>query len=36
MILNTEFVNEEDLIIFLTGTPFFERSRVNWLRFEVM
>ena len=36
MILNTGFVNEEDLIIFLAGTPFFEKSRVNRLRFETM
>ena len=36
MILNTGLVIEEDMVIFMAGTPFSEKSRVNWLRFEVM
>jgi hypothetical protein len=36
MILNTGFVNEEDMVIFMAGTPFSEKSKVNWLRFKVM
>ena len=36
MILNTGLVNEGDMVIFMAGSPFSEKSRVNWLRFEVM
>jgi pyruvate kinase len=36
LILNTGLVNKEDMVIFMAGTPFSEKSRVNWLRFEVM
>jgi pyruvate kinase len=36
LILNTGLVNEGDMVIFMAGTPFSEKSRVNWLRFEVM
>lgn len=36
IILNTGLVNEGDMVIFMAGSPFSEKSRVNWLRFEVM
>ena len=36
MILNASLVNEGDMVIFMSGTPFTDKSRVNWLRFEVM
>ncbi|MBT8387108.1 MAG: pyruvate kinase [Ignavibacteria bacterium] len=36
MILNAGLVNEGDMVIFMSGTPFTDKSRVNWLRFEVM
>jgi len=36
MILNTGLVNAGDMVIFMAGSPFSEKSRVNWLRFEVM
>ncbi len=36
LILNTGLVNKEDTVIFMAGTPFSEKSRVNWLRFEVI
>ena len=29
MILNTEFLNEEDLLIFIVGIPFTEKLTVN-------
>lgn len=36
IILNTGLVNNGDMVIFISGTPFSEKSRANWLRFEVM
>ena len=36
IILKAGLVNEGDMVIFMSGTPFTEKSRVNWLRFEVM
>lgn len=36
LILNAGLVNEGEMVIFMAGTPFSEKSRVNWLRFEVM
>ena len=36
LIMNAGLVNEGDMVIFMAGTPFSEKSRVNWLRFEVM
>jgi len=30
MMLNTGLVHEEDLVIFIAGTPFSKKSRVNW------
>ena len=36
IILNTGLVNNGDMIIFMSGTPFSEKSKANWLRFEVM
>jgi pyruvate kinase len=36
MILNAGLVSEGDMVIFMSGTPFSDKSRVNWLRFEVM
>ena len=36
IILNAGLVNERDMVIFMSGTPFSDKSRVNWLRFEVM
>ena len=36
IILNAGLVNEGDMVIFMSGTPFSDKSRVNWLRFEVM
>ncbi|RKY96193.1 MAG: pyruvate kinase [Ignavibacteriae bacterium] len=36
LILNAGLVSEGDMVIFMAGTPFSEKSRVNWLRFEVM
>ena len=36
IILKAGLVNEGDMVIFMSGTPFTEKSRVNWLRFEVI
>ena len=36
IILKAGLVNEGDMVIFMSGTPFTDKSRVNWLRFEVM
>ena len=36
IILNAGLVNNGDMVIFMSGTPFSEKSRANWLRFEVM
>ena len=36
IILNAGLVKEGDMVIFMSGTPFTEKSRQNWLRFEVM
>ena len=36
LVLNAGLVKLGDMVIFMSGTPFSDRSRVNWLRFEVM
>jgi len=36
LVLNAGLVNVGDMVIFMSGTPFSDKSRVNWLRFEVM
>ena len=36
LILNAGLVAKGDLIIFTAGAPYSEKSRANWLRFEVM
>jgi len=36
IILKTGLVKEGDLVIFTAGAPYSEKSRANWLRFEVM
>lgn len=36
IILKAGLVSEGDMVIFMSGTPFSEKSRANWLRFEVM
>jgi pyruvate kinase len=36
IVLNAGLVNERDMVIFMSGTPFSDKSKVNWLRFEVI
>ncbi|MEJ2618498.1 MAG: pyruvate kinase, partial [Ignavibacteriaceae bacterium] len=36
LILEAEHVKEGDVIIFAAGAPYSEKSRVNWIRFEVI
>ena len=36
LILEEEHVKEGDVIIFAAGAPYSEKSRVNWIRFEVI
>ncbi|HRN26350.1 MAG: pyruvate kinase [Ignavibacteriaceae bacterium] len=36
LLLNSGFVRKGDLIIFTAGAPYSEKSRANWLRFEVI
>jgi pyruvate kinase len=36
IILKSGLVKEDDLVIFTAGAPYSEKSRANWLRFEVM
>ena len=36
IILKSGLVKEGDLVIFTAGAPYSEKSRANWLRFEVM
>ncbi len=36
IILEAEHVKEGDIIIFAAGAPYSEKSRVNWIRFEVI
>jgi pyruvate kinase len=36
LIVESGHVKENDIVIFTAGAPYSERSRVNWLRFEVI
>ncbi len=36
LILNYDLVKKGDLVIFTAGAPYSEKSRANWLRFEVI
>lgn len=36
LILNSNLAKKGDLIIFTAGAPYSEKSRANWLRFEVI
>jgi pyruvate kinase len=36
IVLDAGLVNEGDMVIFMSGTPFSDKSKVNWLRFEVI
>ena len=36
LLLNSNLANKGDLIIFTAGAPYSEKSRANWLRFEVI
>ena len=36
LILDEGLVKEGDVVIFTTGAPYSEKSRVNWLRFETI
>lgn len=36
LLLNSGLVRKGDLIIFTAGAPYSEKSRANWLRFEVI
>ena len=36
IVLDAGLANIGDMVIFMSGTPFSDKSRVNWLRFEVM
>jgi len=36
LLLNSKLANKGDLIIFTAGAPYSEKSRANWLRFEVI
>lgn len=36
LILESDMVKKGDLVIFTAGAPYSEKSRANWLRFEVL
>lgn len=36
LLLNSNLANKGDLVIFTAGAPYSEKSRANWLRFEVI
>lgn len=36
MILDSRHVKEGDIVVFTAGAPYSEKSRANWLRFEIM
>ncbi len=36
IILNSGLANEGNMVIFMAGTPFSDKSKDNWLRFEVI
>jgi pyruvate kinase len=36
IVLDAGLVNVGDMVIFMSGTPFSDKSKVNWLRFEVI
>ncbi len=36
LILDAKLVNTGDIVIFAAGAPYSEKSRANWIRFEVM
>jgi pyruvate kinase len=36
ILLASGLVNVGDMVIFMSGTPFSDKSKVNWLRFEVI
>ena len=36
LILDSGLAKKGDLIIFTAGAPYSEKSRANWLRFEVI
>jgi pyruvate kinase len=36
MILDSGHVKEGDIVVFTAGAPYSEKSRANWLRFEIM
>ncbi|HUX60754.1 MAG TPA: pyruvate kinase alpha/beta domain-containing protein, partial [Ignavibacteriaceae bacterium] len=36
LILEAGYVSKGDTVIFTAGAPYSEKSRVNWLRFEVI
>ena len=36
LLLSSGLAQKGDLIIFTAGAPYSEKSRANWLRFEVM
>ena len=36
LILKENLAHKGDLIIFTAGAPYSEKSRANWLRFEVL
>jgi len=36
LVLDAGLVNLGDMVIFMSGTPFSDKSRMNWLRFEVI
>ena len=36
LVLDAGLVNLGDMVIFMSGTPFSDKSRMNWLRFEMV
>ena len=36
VVLDAGLVSVGDMVIFMSGTPFSDKSKVNWLRFEVI
>ncbi len=36
MVLDAGHIKEGDIVIFMAGAPYSEKSRANWLRFEVI
>ncbi len=36
LIIENDLIKEGDIVVFTAGAPYSEKSRANWLRFEVI